>query len=159
MARMSSRKSMPSSMPRALAGIALAIASTLIVAGCDSSTTIPPDRLSKLVLTEQDLPSGFASFYSGAQVRLDNQGAVRSDASRYGREGGWITRLHRSDQSVTAGPLVVESRADLFKDIGGATSDLAAYRVLFSRTSGRCGNRQFRPHLWLRLCGQPTIFR
>ena len=88
------------------------------------------------MLTEKDLPSGFASFYSGAQVRLDNQGTVRSDASRYGREGGWITRLHRSDQSVTAGPLVVESRADLFKDIGGATSDLAAYRVLFSRTSG-----------------------
>jgi len=114
----------------------MAIASTLIVAGCDSSATIPADRLSKLVLTEQDLPSGFASFYSGAQVRLDNQGTARSDASRFGREGGWITRLHRSDQSVTAGPLVVESRADLFKDVGGATSDLAAYRVVFARTSG-----------------------
>ena len=106
------------------------------VAACESSTTIPSDKLSKLVLSEQDLPAGFASFYSGSQVRLDNQGTVRSDASRYGREGGWIIRLRRSDQTATAGPLVVESRADLFKDSGGAKSDLAAYRVLFSRTSG-----------------------
>ena len=106
------------------------------VAGCESSTTIPSDKLSTLVLMEQDLPAGFASFDSGPQVRLDNQGTVRSGASRYGREGGWIIRLRRSDQTVTAGPLVVESRADLFKDSGGAKSDFGAYRVLFSRTSG-----------------------
>lgn len=76
---------------------------------------------------------GFTSFSKGPQVRLDNQGTVRANASRYGREGGWIIRLHPADSTSTTGPLVVESRADLFKTSGGAKSDFAAYRVMFSR--------------------------
>jgi hypothetical protein len=107
----------------------------LQVAACDSGSTIAPTKLSQLVLREQDIP-GFTSFASGPQVRLDNQGTVRADASRYGREGGWITRLRPADSTLTAGPLVVESRADLFKTSEGAKSDIAAYRVLFSQLSG-----------------------
>jgi hypothetical protein len=119
---------------RALAGF-VGLVIVLFAAACDSGSTIATSKLSQLVLTEQDMP-GFASFSKGPQVRLDNQGTVRSDASRYGREGGWIIRLHPADSASTAGPLVVESRADLFKTSDGAKSDIAAYRVLFSRLSG-----------------------
>jgi len=106
------------------------------LAACDSGPTIAAGKLSQLVLKEQDMP-GFTSFSSGPQVRLDNQGTVRADASRYGREGGWIIRLHPADSARTTGPLVVESRADLFKTLEGAKSDIAAYRVLFSQLSGQ----------------------
>src|SRR5256885_2623290 len=121
---------------RPLHGAALMALAAVLLAGCDSQSAIPKDKLSTLVLSQKDMPSGFSEFYNGAQVRLDNQGTVRSDASRDGREGGWIARLRRDDSGQTQGPLVIESRADLFKDSGGARSDLAAYRVLFSRTSG-----------------------
>src|SRR5256714_14766019 len=121
---------------RPLHGAALMALAAVLLAGCDSQSAIPKDKLSTLVLSQKDMPSGFSEFYNGAQVRLDNQGTVRSDASRDGREGGWIARLRRDDYGQTQGPLVIESRADLVKDSGGARSDLAAYRVLFSRTSG-----------------------
>jgi hypothetical protein len=107
----------------------------LLAASCDSGSTIPTSKLSQLVLMEQDMP-GFTSFANGSQVRLDNQGTVRADASRFGREGGWINRLHPADATKTAGPLVVESRADLFKTSDGAKSDMAAYRTQFSQLSG-----------------------
>src|SRR5881397_3109484 len=116
--------------------VALLALAAVLLAGCDTQATIAKDKLSALVLSQKDMPSGFSEFYNGPQVRLDNQGTVRSDASRNGREGGWIARLRRTDPGQTQGPLVIESRADLFKDSGGASSDLAAYRVLFSKTSG-----------------------
>jgi hypothetical protein len=119
---------------RVLAGF-VGLVVVLLGAACDSGSTIATSKLSQLVLTEQDMP-GFTSFSNGPQVRLDNQGTVRADASRYGRQGGWINRLRPADSATTAGPLVVESRADLFKSSDGAKSDLAAYRVLFSRLSG-----------------------
>lgn len=78
---------------------------------------------------------GFKTFYNGAQVRLDNQGTNRTDASRFGREGGWIARLRPSDAATITGALVVESRADVFKTQDGAKSDFAAYRVQLSATN------------------------
>jgi len=107
----------------------------LQVAACDGGSTIAASKLSQLVLREQDMP-GFTSFSSGPQVRLDNQGTVRADASRFGREGGWIIRLHPAESTRTTGPLVVESRADLFKTLEGAKSDMGAYRAVFSQLSG-----------------------
>jgi len=116
--------------------VALLALTAVLLSGCDSQSAIAKSRLSALVLSQKDMPSGFSEFYNGPQVRLDNQGSARSDASRDGREGGWIARLRRTDPGQTQGPLVIESRADLFKDSGGARADLAAYRVLFSQTSG-----------------------
>src|SRR5438105_9341392 len=121
---------------RPLHGVALMALAAVLLAGRDSQSAIPKDKLSTLVLSQKDMPSGFSEFYNGAQVRLDNQGTVRSDASRDGREGGWIARLRRADPGQTQGPLVIESRADLFKDSNGARSDLGAYRTQFSRNSG-----------------------
>jgi hypothetical protein len=121
---------------RPLLSVVLVAASGMVLAGCDSSPLIPKGKLDALVLNSTDVPSGFSEFSNGAQVRLDNQGTVRSDTGRYGRLGGWISRYRRSDTSITAGALIIESRADLFKDSGGAKSDLGAYRTVLSRTSG-----------------------
>jgi hypothetical protein len=115
------------------AALALVLAAAL--AGCGGSTpTIPRGSLSHVVLQPQDLGKPFNEFYVGKQGHLDNQ-APRNDPARYGREGGWIARFNRPGTAKTRGPLVVESRADLFKDAGGAKKDLVAYRELFASPS------------------------
>ena len=83
------------------------------------------------MLQQQDLGAPFRQFADGKQGHLDNQ-APRDDPARYGREGGWIARFNRPGTPKTRGPLVVESRADLFKSAGGAKKDLGAYRELFT---------------------------
>ena len=113
--------------------IALVLASTL--AGCGGSgPKIPVESLKNLVLRQQDLGAPFREFNAGKQGHLDNQ-APRNDPTRYGREGGWIARFTRPGTTKTRGPLVVESRADLFKDAGGAKKDLLAYRRLFASSA------------------------
>jgi hypothetical protein len=115
------------------AALALLLGATL--AGCGGSgPTIPRASLKKLVLQSQDLPRLFQEFNSGKQTHLDNQ-APRDDPTRFGREGGWIARFTRPGTTKTRGPLVVESRADLFKDAGGAKKDLHAYQELFTSPS------------------------
>ena len=106
---------------------ALALAAAAL-AGCGSGgPTIPKSKLSGLVLRQSDLPGGFAAFYIGKQLRAD-QTPRRSDPQRFGREGGWIARFHRGGSPRTRGPLVVASRADLFKGSGGARKDLQLYQ-------------------------------
>jgi hypothetical protein len=109
-------------MPRA----ALALVLVLAAAACQGASTIPKSELSRLVLQPRDLPAGFVQFDTGAQVRLDNASGPRSNEERYGREGGWKARYQRS--GTTKGPLVVESRADLFPSSGDGRRDLALYR-------------------------------
>jgi hypothetical protein len=114
---------------------ALAFVLAVVLAACGSSSpTIPVGSLNKLVLRQQDLGAPFQQFAGGKQGHLDNQ-APRDDPTRYGREGGWIARFNRSGTAKTQGPLVVESRADLFKNAGGAKKDLLAYRGLFASPS------------------------
>jgi hypothetical protein len=123
----------PMRLPVAAIGVVLALG----LAACGSSQpTIGKQSLSKLVLREQDLGAPFSEFYSGRQASLDNQGTNRSDPERYGREGGWIARFRRSGTAATKGPLLVESRADLFRNAGGAKKDLLAYRALFASAAG-----------------------
>jgi len=108
-----------------------------LMAGCGGGgKRISETKLSSLVLREQDLPPVFSSFNSGKQTHLDNSGTTRADPSRFGRKGGWIARYHRAGSTETRGPLVIESRADLFDSAGGAKKDLAAYGVDFSRIPG-----------------------
>jgi hypothetical protein len=97
--------------------------------GCGGgSNDVSVARLGKLVLREADVGAPFSPFYVGRQVRLDTAGTSRSNATRFGRKGGWIARYHRPGSASTRGPLVIESRADLFGGSGGAKSDLEAYR-------------------------------
>lgn len=113
------------------AGIATTLA-VLAVAGCSGdsggSDGIPPNALSRLVLQRDDLPSSFDQFDEGAQGTAETTSELRSDPARFGREGGWKARYRRAGSADTPGPLVIESRADLFADEDGAGEDLAAYR-------------------------------
>jgi hypothetical protein len=108
---------------------ALAGASLAALAGCGGgSTRVSAGDLGKLVLRQKDVGAPFSSFYVGRQVRLDTAGTSRSDGARFGRKGGWIARYHRPGSASTRGPLVIESRADVFGGPGGASSDVDAYR-------------------------------
>jgi len=110
----------------------------VLLAACDSGSSIGANKLSQLVLTASDVP-GFTAFENGPQVRLDNEGTNRTAPTRFGREGGWIARLRPTDSAARKGPLLVESRADLFKASDGAKSDFGAYLV---QLTGRNGGDQ-----------------
>jgi hypothetical protein len=117
------------------AGFAVLI--LLAVAGCGGgSASVSPDNLGRLVLQPADLGKSFTSFGNGPQIALDNNGTPRADAARFGREGGWIARYRRGGTKRTEGPLIVESRVDVFKSGEGAKSDLAAYRAMFASEPG-----------------------
>jgi hypothetical protein len=108
----------------------------LAACGGSATPTVPPSKLPKLVLQPQDLHGPFTAFDVGRQTRLDRVAGPRSDPERFGRQGGWKARYNRPGSATTRGPLVVESRADVFKDAAGATRDLAAYRAQFARQPG-----------------------
>jgi hypothetical protein len=104
----------------------------LLLAGCSvgggDSATVELGELPSLVLQPGDLPPIFRRFDEGRQVIADNPGGSRADPERFGRRDGWKARYHRSGTQRTAGPIVVESRVDLFDSRGGAEDDLAAAR-------------------------------
>lgn len=96
--------------------------------GGGNGAAISTDSLSDLVLQPKDM-QGFTQFDWGRQVTLDNSAGARRDPARFGREGGWKARYRRRGTPDTTGPLVVESRADLFDGESGAKKDLAAYNT------------------------------
>jgi hypothetical protein len=105
----------------------------VVAAGCGSSAArITAKQLPTLVLQPRDLPSAFERFDEGAQVSLDRVPGPRYDTARFGRQGGWKARYRRAGTTVTPGPLVVESRADVFGSSSDARDDLAAYRDQFA---------------------------
>src|SRR2546423_13843497 len=110
------------------------ILATLIAASCAvPEQRIPADQLSSLVLQPADLPS-FSQFGLGAQVGADAHAGPRKDPTRFGRMGGWIARYRPADAAVRSGPLVVESRADLFPSTSSAKQDLDAYNTEYEAT-------------------------
>jgi hypothetical protein len=113
------------------------LALPLLLAACGSpDRTIAQNSLSHLILRGKDVGRPFTPFYVGRQASLDNQGTPRTDPARYGREGGWIARFRRGGAPATRGPLIVESRADLFRDADGAKKDLADYGKLLGASTG-----------------------
>ena len=87
----------------------------VVAAGCGSSAArITAKQLPPLGLQPRDLPSAFERFDEGAQVSLDRVPGPRYDTARFGRQGGWKARYRRAGTTATPGPLVVESRADVF---------------------------------------------
>ena len=109
--------------------VALVAVVALGAAGCfrDDDAKLAAQDLRALVLQPADLPPVFERFDEGRQVQADNPGGSRADVARFGREGGWKARYRRPGSPRTPGPLVVESRADLFEDDEGAERDLQAY--------------------------------
>jgi hypothetical protein len=117
----------------------LVLAAVLVCAACggshaSQSKTVTQAQLASAVLQPGDLP-GFSQFAEGAQVRSDAHPGPRNDPTRFGRTAGWIARYRRSDGS-TKGPLVVESRADLFDGASGAVKDLDAYAEEYTSQPG-----------------------
>ena len=102
---------------------------------------IAADQLPSLVLQPADLPS-FSQFGLGQQISADAHAGPRKDPARFGRLGGWIARYRPGDAEVRNGPLVVESRADVFPSISAASQDLAAYNTEYEATTARSGGKK-----------------
>ena len=101
----------------------------LLLAGCGSgSSKISAGEAKNFVLKPTDLPSGFDAFAEGPTATLDVQGTTRSNLQRFGREGGWVERLRRSDPAM-----IVVSTVDVFHDAKGAQADLSAYGDQFAQ--------------------------
>ena len=104
----------------------------LAFAGCSPGSeeaSLDRGELGQLVLQPGDLPQVFVRFDEGRQINADSPGGRRADRARFGRVEGWKARYRRAGTLQTAGPLVVESRADLFDSTGGAKDDLEAARA------------------------------
>jgi hypothetical protein len=102
---------------------------------------IGADRLPDLVLLPADLP-GFSQFALGPQVAADAHAGPRKDPVRFGRLGGFITRYRPADAAVGSGPLVIESRADLFASTSAAKQDLDAYSAEYEVTIAASGGKE-----------------
>jgi hypothetical protein len=113
------------------------LATVVLLAACGGGAkTVAPSQLPKLVLQQSDLHGPFTAFDVGRQTQLDRVPGPRSNPTRFGRQGGWKARFNRGGSAATRGPLVVESRADVFKSADGARRDLAAYGAQFAQQSG-----------------------
>jgi hypothetical protein len=108
----------------------------VLAAGCggERGSNITVQTLPSLVLQQSDLPDVFSRFDLGKIAQADTPSGLRSDSTRFGREDGWKARYKRSGSASTRGPLVVESRVDLFSGPDGAKRDLNAYRGQFDAT-------------------------
>lgn len=104
-----------------------AAAALTLAAACGGGETVAVGKLPRLVLQPDDM-RGFTLFDEGRQSRADLGAGERADPGRFGRKGGWKARYRRSGGEGTRGPLVVESRADLFEKTDGAKKELDAYR-------------------------------
>jgi hypothetical protein len=115
----------------------------LACSGCmgedDNEAEIARADLGRLVLQPEDLPRVFTQFDFGELGRTDIRSGPREDPRRFGRETGWKARYSRSGSAETAGPLVVESKIDLFADEEGADRDLEAYRAELEATVKQVG--------------------
>jgi hypothetical protein len=103
----------------------------LLLAGCvvgNDEKQIDRGALPTLVLSPADLSDVWVPFNSGRQVSADAPAGTRSNPQRFGRLDGWIARFRRPGSQQTSGPLVIESRADLFESAGGARDELSTAR-------------------------------
>jgi hypothetical protein len=109
----------------------LGVLPLLLLAGCSlggSAAALERSELDRLVLQPDDLPAAFVRFDHGRQLIADAPGGRRADATRFRRTGGWKARYRRTTGAAAGGPLVIESRADLFEAASGAEDDLDAAR-------------------------------
>ncbi len=112
------------------------VALLCVAAGCGGTEEVSAEGLSALVLQPADVGGSLERFDEGAQVGADQRTGPRGDRTRFGRKEGWKARYRRlGSTSAVRGPLVVESRVDLFADEAGAEQDLSAYRREFRLTA------------------------
>lgn len=96
--------------------------------GGDGNEGYEAGQLERMVMRAEDLEgSDWTRFDWGRQEATDQPTGARSDPSRFGRLDGWKARYRRPGTPQTVGPLVIESRADVFDDKDGAREDYEAY--------------------------------
>jgi hypothetical protein len=109
---------------------ALALGLLVLASGCllgnGDESSITAGELKQLVLQPGDVGKAFQQFDEGRQVMADQPGGSRADPARFGRQDGWKARYRRQGTSRTAGPLVIESRADVFESTDGAKDEFDA---------------------------------
>ena len=122
---------------RALAGL------VVVVAGCaggdGDEQAVPATKMRLVVLQPADLSKAFVRFDEGPVRLADTPPGPRGDPERFGREGGWKARYRRPGSAATKGPLVIESRIDLFDGEDGAESEFDAYREELGAEAGGAG--------------------
>jgi hypothetical protein len=116
---------------------------SLALGGCsfgdeDGGPTASAAQGERLVLSADDVGRPFAQFDEGEQRRTD-MAPPRDDPDRFGREGGWKSRFQRGGTTSTRGPLVIESRADLFETVGGANDDFDLYKEALDQLASGAG--------------------
>jgi hypothetical protein len=109
----------------------VAVLLALAAGGCmggDGDEGYEAGQLERMVVLTEDLEgSNWTRFDWGKQERTDQPSGARSSPSRFGRIDGWKARYRRPGTRQTMGPLVLESRADVFADKDGAQQDYEAY--------------------------------
>ena len=100
----------------------------MIMTGCNGEAAISRRDFPDLVLAPDDVAGSLRLFDHGPVTDSDIAPGPRSDAQRFGRTGGWKARYRRVGSDATSGVLVIESRADVFEETGGAERDLGAYK-------------------------------
>jgi hypothetical protein len=111
----------------------------LVLGGCvvgNDEKQIDRSAISTLVLAPGDLSNVWVPFNSGRQVSADAPAGVRSNPLRFDRLDGWIARFRRPGSQKTSGPLVIESRADLFEAADGARDELSTARSELGKAIG-----------------------
>jgi hypothetical protein len=112
-------------MRRLVLGLAVLALAGCSVGGDDSGGgSVEASELSATVLQPEDLPQQFVQFDEGRQTISDRPAGARGDPTRFGRIEGWKARYQRRGGPTTEGPIVVESRADLFDSAAGAGDEL-----------------------------------
>jgi hypothetical protein len=115
------------------------IVAALLLAGCSGDDgggpKVSASQGEDLVLSDADVGRPFTQFDQGEQRRTD-MAPPRDDPSRFHRQGGWKARFQRGGTVKTKGPLVIESRADLFESrvMPGRTSTSTRRRSTSSRS-------------------------
>jgi hypothetical protein len=112
----------------------------LVAAGCGGGSAqdaISKSAAPKLVLQQSALGAAFTQFDGGKQVLADRPAGPRFDTTRFDRLGGWKSRFKRTGDATTRGPLVVESRLDLFAADDGAKKDYGAYLLQYHNAAGK----------------------
>lgn len=100
----------------------------VVFAGCSGGPpALTESALPRLVLQPGDVPPELERFDEGRQAKVDQPGGARTAADRFGRLSGWKARYRRTGSATATGPLVVESRADVFDSDDGARDELDAF--------------------------------
>lgn len=132
--------------PRPVSAL-IALAALLAACSGADGDAIAESKLSRLVLQPSDLSTTWIRFDEGEQVTADAPPGRRADPTRFGRSGGWKARYRRPGSPATPGPLVIDSRADLFADAEGAKRDFEALETELNASLGGTTRRLDAPHV------------